>query len=318
MAMGGTRGRARALAIIVGLSAVGGVAMTAPAAADDRTTTSLEVSGDDRTGLQALQTGDDEDVAEIRQEFVIDGETVTVGIVADADGTAPSDIVELTAQALEPYVDSEAARQQVDAAVEDLRDSGPEVVSSEVNRSAASKSSAAPSQPQALAAAATGNWWPAFVSNNSYGDNIGRYNTLKFKWSSTNLSNLKNSGSTTFEPDLVTYNYDGKRYLGSTIISWSSNMPNAYKDTGILDDPDETVYTIGSHDISTMKSGTTYMTWIRTGFGNASSDKAKVVWQRGHYTWGCPAGPALCIFSDKSQIVYAWDIFMPGNFTGVV
>ncbi len=48
--------------------------------------------------------------------------------------------------------------------------------------------------------------------------------------------------------------------------------------------------------------------------GNYASDTAKVVWQRGYYQWGCPSGPAWCIFAHESVIQYAWTIPLPGSF----
>lgn len=92
-------------------------------------------------------------------------------------------------------------------------------------------------------------------------------------------------------------------------------MPNGYWDTDFADGADERVYTVGSSNYSTFKSGYSYQTYFRMSNGNYSSDTAKVVWQRGHYTWGCGWGPAWCIFADESVIQYAWNITIPGTWS---
>lgn len=165
------------------------------------------------------------------------------------------------------------------------------------------------------AAAACGDWWPTLgtvytgaVSANS------RYGTMYFNFSAKALKALKCTGSSTFEPDFVTYNYDKKAYFTNNITSWSTSMPNAYLDTDFLDPSGENVITIGSHDNSTFQSGYGYYTSWKTTAGNHTSDTGKVVWQRGHYILLCPLAPAFCINPDDSKIVQAWNILIPGTF----
>lgn len=270
---------------------------------------------------------------EIRRVFVIGEREVTVGVPAGTHGQFPDHLDAIMLQALDGLLGENGIEQDgttaklIAAAAATVRAEGPgfdrfdlvgpvdltalpsyaRVIPPVVPR-------AGSEVPQQLLA---GPYIPALVSNHSYGDSIGRYNTLKFRWSSTNLNNLKTSGSGTFEPDVVTYNYDGYHYFGDYIVSWSSTMPNAYLDTSILDDPNERVYTIGTQTVSSLAANTTYSTFFRAGFGNTSSDTAKFVWQRGTYAWGCIFGPALCIFADQSVIQYAW-FPIPGMFTGIV
>ena len=173
----------------------------------------------------------------------------------------------------------------------------------------------AESEQSASAAAACGTWYPTFSSNTAATSSAGgRYNSLKFSWSAARLSALHCTGSSTFEPDLVTYNYDGLYYFSSTMLAWATTMPAGYWDTNFLDAPEERVYTIGSSNTATMLSSHTYEAYFRMSAGNSSSDSAKVVWQRGYYLWGCPLGPAGCIFAHESVIQFAWNIPLPGSY----
>lgn len=171
------------------------------------------------------------------------------------------------------------------------------------------------SEPSGSAARACGTWNPSFVSNTAAASGAGgRYNSLKFSWSAARLAAMHCTGSSTFEPDLVSYNYDNLYYFSSTMLAWATTMPAGYWDTNFLDAPDERVYTVGSSNTATMLSSHTYEAFFRMSNGNTSSDSAKVVWQRGHYTPACPFGPALCIFADASVIYAAWNIPLPGSY----
>lgn len=275
-------------------------------------------------------------VSEVRRVFSFGEQEVTVGIPVGLDGLFPTELESVIVAALQGLLgegtgdraasDGDFAT-QIFEAIREVREEGPTFNRFELTNfrdlSLLSPHAQVIVQPDGSSRPGTsqrllsGSYIPQLVSDYSYGDSIGRYNTLRFRWSSTNLSNLKTSGSGTFEPDFVTYNYDGLHYFGDSIISWSSTMPNAYLDTSILDDPNERVYTIGTQTVSSLIANTTYSTFFRAGFGNSSSDTAKVVWQRGTYLWGCPFGPALCIFADESVIQYAW-FPIPGTFTGAV
>lgn len=165
------------------------------------------------------------------------------------------------------------------------------------------------------AALACGNWWPFYSNSTSAASSSGgRYNSWNFQWTSSSLTALRCTGSSTFEPDFVTNNYDGRYYFSQTLLAWSTTMPSGYWDTNAFDGSQERVYTVGSSNTANVKANTTYNVYFRMSSGNYSSDAAKVVWQRGHYTWGCPSGPAWCIFADESRIQYAWAITLPGTW----
>jgi hypothetical protein len=171
------------------------------------------------------------------------------------------------------------------------------------------------SEPSASVAAACGTWTPTFVSNIAAASAAGgRYNSLKFSWTATRLAALRCTGSSTFEPDFVTYNYDGFYYFSNTMLAWATTMPAGYWDTNAFDAPEERVYTVGSSNTASVVSSHTYEAFFRMSNGNTTTDKAKVVWQRGHYQVGCPFGPALCIFGDEGIPFAVWNIPLPGSY----
>ena len=91
-------------------------------------------------------------------------------------------------------------------------------------------------------------------------------------------------------------------------------MPG-YRDTPFADSEDERVYTVGTSRVTHLDPSVAYFSYFRTKNGNASSDKAKVVAQRGQRipsfcdsTW--------CIFA-KSSVIYfnGWTLSVPGTST---
>lgn len=166
-----------------------------------------------------------------------------------------------------------------------------------------------------VAAACGSTWWPTYVTGTSGpASSGGRSNLFYLRFALTDLAAFKCLGSTAFEPDFVTYNYDSAHYFSQNMLSWSSTMPSPYWDTNAFDGSNEWVYTVGSQDINGFISGTQYSVYFRMSNGNASSDTAKIVWQRSHYQAMCPLGPAWCIFADASKIQYAWLITVPGTW----
>ncbi len=163
------------------------------------------------------------------------------------------------------------------------------------------------------AAACGSTWWPTYVTGTSGpASSGGRSQLFYLRFSLTTLAAFKCLGSTAFEPDFVTYNYDNAYYFADSMLSWSSTMPSPYWDTNAFDASSERVYTVGSQNINGFISGTQYSVYFRMNNGNAASDTAKIVWQRSHYQAACPLGPAWCIFADASKIQYAWSITVPG------
>lgn len=163
-------------------------------------------------------------------------------------------------------------------------------------------------------------WWPNYVEASGGASSVAgmRYGQTKFQWSTNSrLTALKCYDDITFEPDFTTYNYDDKAYYANSIESWSTTMPNGYKDTKFMDGGDELTFTVGTSDARKLSADKEYKTYFRTKRGNSSSDKAKVFLQRGnrtpsvcHSTW--------CIFAKATnQYVPAWVLSLPGNVTVV-
>ena len=60
---------------------------------------------------------------------------------------------------------------------------------------------------------------------------------------------MNSLGSSTFEPDVVFYNYDGFAYGNKPVGYWNSDLPQPYVDTQDGDSSDEKAVTIGSGGI---------------------------------------------------------------------
>jgi hypothetical protein len=184
-----------------------------------------------------------------------------------------------------------------------------------------SSTASAKSTPVALAASAVpcGIWRPNFHANIAASSTYPgqRYDQLKFAFTQGQLDAFSCTGSTGFEPDLVTDNYDTFHYFGDSIVSFSSTMPYSYLDTNFMDAPEERVYTVGTYNIAAASPWTEYTSYVRTPLGNADSDRAKVVWQRNsERVPGCSLvlGAAWCLFSDESKTEYAWKFPLPGTY----
>ncbi len=169
------------------------------------------------------------------------------------------------------------------------------------------------------AAVACGTWRPNFhaniAANSTYQGQ--RYDQLKFAFTQGQLDQFACTGSTGFEPDLVTDNYDGLHYFGDSIIYYTSTLPYSYLDTNFGDGVDERVYTVGTYNVSALEPWLEYANYIRVGNGNTNTDRAKVVWQRNSTLFlGCFAvfGPAWCSNPDDSRKEYVWDFPLPGSF----
>ena len=67
-----------------------------------------------------------------------------------------------------------------------------------------------------------GDWWPSWINGRSNPSSLAgqRYGRTKFTWSSTRLSAFQCYTDPTFEPDFVTYNYDGKHYKLRYVNLW--------------------------------------------------------------------------------------------------
>lgn len=84
--------------------------------------------------------------------------------------------------------------------------------------------------------------------------------------------------------------------------SWDSNLPRAYLDTQIFDDPREPNIAVGSADATQIQPDQWYWSWVRTyvdtnNYVRASNDRISIATQRGYRD---PAGcySALCSYGD--------------------
>jgi hypothetical protein len=119
------------------------------------------------------------------------------------------------------------------------------------------------------------------------------------------LADLKACQSNlTFEPDFVTYNYDGASYHDKNIVAWSTNLLSAYKDTQFMDGGNERVFTVGTSQADNLAHAYTYFTHFRTQDGNAGSDTAKINFQYGHRT-PSTCNSTWCVFADATHRVPA-------------
>ncbi|MFM7030495.1 MAG: hypothetical protein ACKOWK_05465 [Micrococcales bacterium] len=293
----------------------------------------------DYASLSSLTDNPDLQVIQALSEFDVDGHTLRVGL-SDASLNDLNKATEETIDDIIAMTEQYAAAGNLNA----LQDLGEASYSAAINglhfdaveladpagampssltvlTSTGVKSSPVSYQGQAKAQkisrqSVCGSWAPNFINAKSDVHSVsGRYVRITFAWTPSELAALRCTGSSTFEPDFVTYNYDGKHYLGSNTLSWASNLPDAYSDTTFMDSQNEPTYTIGTPSNSKLEAGLTYSNYIHTDSGNYGSDLAKIVWQRGRQVFGCPPLPVTwCVFSDESQVILAWLITMPGSY----
>lgn len=305
---------------------------------NDVATFDLGANGATTSELAALVRSNDLHLIETRSLYSTAGQTLTIGLPSQ-DGGVPVDPIAEIAATLQDLEDAAALSQANSKPDPTVADPMPELIAVAraelVTRGAVFDKVVVSGTPADLkvpgliaeladapavsgevstsAATSCGRWYPFYSSSSSASSaSGGRYNSLNFQWTSSSLSALRCTGSSTFEPDFVTYNYDGRYYFSQTMLAWSTTMPNGYWDTNAFDGSSERVYTVGSSNTATLAASTNYNVYFRMSNGNYSSDTAKIVWQRGHYTWGCPYGPAWCIYADESVIQYAWNITLPG------
>ena len=178
----------------------------------------------------------------------------------------------------------------------------------------------ASSQPYTLASDddCGATWWPNYVIGHSGASSVDgmRYGTVRFAWTTNSrMTNLHCYDDVTFEPDFKTYNYDDKHYFKKTIESWSSNMPDDYKDTQFADGDDEYVFTVGTSRASKLDADKEYRTYFRTEKGNASSDDGAIYLQRGNRT-PSSCDSTWCIFAKGTKkYIAAWTLPIPGLLT---
>lgn len=128
-------------------------------------------------------------------------------------------------------------------------------------------------------------------------DGVSRYVIQYMYWrTSARLSFFKTDPRSTYEPDAIFYNYDGKAYGNAPIGYWYSDLPSPYVDTQFSDGPNEKAVTIGSAAASNINPGRFYITKTRMTSGGGTSSRVKLSSQRGIrdpsscYTTNCSFG----------------------------
>jgi hypothetical protein len=183
----------------------------------------------------------------------------------------------------------------------------------------------------AVAAVSQESWVPEYGKIQTSESSVAgeRYVRQKLHWDDASGFGLKD----TFEPDFFTYNYDGttKSYLDKRETTnnypvttyTSSDLPGAYLDTRSFDaknsngERNELAYTIGSSRADDIKIGYTYVNYIRTVKGAATTDKGKLQMQRG-YRYPSTCYTTWCSFgyendsSSRYKPVTSWSISVPG------
>lgn len=240
-----------------------------------------------------------------------DGTVVTVGIVADEEGNLPPDLEEEVIAVLDDLLDGQSRVEET--VIEEVREDALEgltfTATLEQEEPAVEETTEKAAMAQELAAkkACGSHWWPGQVytiSEPSPYYERSRYTRIEFSWGPAKMADLQScdNNNITFEPDFVTYNYDGSAYHAKDIQAWSTNMPDGYKDTQFLDGDNERVYTVGTSRANKLVASTTYFTHFRTYNGNAAGDTAKINFQRGHRT-PPTCDSTWCIFSDVGRRV---------------
>ncbi|MCK5023643.1 MAG: fibronectin type III domain-containing protein, partial [Candidatus Aenigmarchaeota archaeon] len=153
----------------------------------------------------------------------------------------------------------------------------------------------------------------------------GRYVYQFMKWDAVNFSEEQ-----TYEHDVFLYNYDKRTYLDGNTTAYpgcwpkltyaSTSWPAAsrpYIDTRfdpnmVSCETEELAYTIGAAQASALQANINYYTYIRTEYGNDSTDKFKLNAQIGHrIPNGCYS--TWCSFGDQSyELVPSW-YYVPGT-----
>ena len=153
----------------------------------------------------------------------------------------------------------------------------------------------------------------------------GRYVKQYMKWDVVNFSEEQ-----TYEHDVFLYNYDERTYLDGNTTAYpgcwpeltyaSTTWPAASKpyidtrfDKNMTScETEELAYTLGIAQANALQANVNYYTYMRTEYGNDSTDKFKLQGQIGHRvpndcysTW--------CSFGDQSyELVSSWH-YVPGT-----
>lgn len=120
-------------------------------------------------------------------------------------------------------------------------------------------------------------------------DSGGRYIYQWMWWHNADrLLWLARYRDTTYEPDALFYNYDGKAYGDRPSGYWASDMPSPYVDTQFGDPNGEKAVTVGSGNAKLLTPARWYYTVTRMWAGGGTSSWIKLSSQRGRQIpFGC-------------------------------
>lgn len=167
--------------------------------------------------------------------------------------------------------------------------------------------------------ATTDNWVPtsgdAYVwPSGSYDD--ATYLQLNFKWNSASaLAGLTNDSDSALEGEIVLYNYDGSAIADdwNKNYAYTTNQPNAYRDTQALDGNDEICFTVGCSNAAAFNSGTQYYWYAYGNRTDSDSCKVKVYFQRGHRLLDWSYENPWNIKIDETEIVIRFNEWNTAN-----
>ena len=159
------------------------------------------------------------------------------------------------------------------------------------------------------------SWWPVDGSITTAYSSVQpeRYVRQRLWWSQASVASIDQTCSwlSTYEAESVFNNYDDLTFFSDDVTSWSSNLPDAYKDVTAFDNNNELQLTLGTPDLPDVAASTWYSTYMRTEPGNWNVDRAKVQGQLGHHIAGCES--PWCVFADETRrLISPWLHIVPG------
>lgn len=114
-----------------------------------------------------------------------------------------------------------------------------------------------------------------------YTSNSERYARINVKWNRAGITEF-NSYNDTYEQELVFYNYDNTAYA-TTCSAYQTNIPNAYLDTQLFDDGNESNLAIGTTSADEIEPETAYYYIYNLKGSNGTESMYKIGSQEGQY-----------------------------------
>lgn len=171
----------------------------------------------------------------------------------------------------------------------------------------------APEEDAPATRASYGNWLPTYGWGGAWPSSTvsdATYLEVSYRWDyAYQLAGLTGDADSTFEADLVLYNYDDTAMATgwhSGNYSYNTNQPRPYKDTQAFDNGDEPVFCIGCSDASSLVAGKDYY-WIAYGNETGSTScKAKLNLQRGSRLIDAIYEQTWNIFGDETVTIISF------------